>query len=94
MKPRAYLLKTDGTETAIEPRNGTDFTFEELYPIMECDMIEIIRLPDGRIMLLDEEGNWSDKPTNERATVLAYNALTMGRGIVGHTVVCEDSMIR
>jgi len=55
----------------VAPKNGRDFQLTQLYELLSCDMIEIRRLADGRIMVLDEEGKLTDKPRNERATLLA-----------------------
>jgi len=58
---KAILLKSDGTIQEIKPNNAkTGFDFKELYSVLECDMIEIVNLADGRIMLVDEEYRFKD----------------------------------
>jgi hypothetical protein len=55
-----------------------DFTLDELKPIVSegvplgTDYIERYHLPDGRLMVLNEEGKFIGLPKNERATVLAH----------------------
>ena len=54
------------------PSNGRVFKLAELYSLLSCDMIEIRYLPDGHMMILDEEGKLVDEPQrNVRATYLA-----------------------
>lgn len=53
---KAVLLKVDGTKKFMMPKNGTDFQLDELYELLECDMIERITLDEGLIMIIDEEG--------------------------------------
>ena len=55
----------------VAPENGTDFKLAQLYKLLSCDMIEILPITDGLIMVIDEEGKWTSKPRNERATRLA-----------------------
>jgi hypothetical protein len=57
---QAILILTDGTQKEISPANGTNFTLQECYKLIGCDMIEIIRLADGRVMIIDEEGKFKD----------------------------------
>lgn len=56
----------------VEPQNPKEgFTLGELYPLLSCTTIEVVSLPNGQIMIIDEEGKWAQKPRNERATKLA-----------------------
>lgn len=68
----ALLIPADDNKPvqALSPKNGTNFSLEELYQLLECDCVESVMLVDGRIMLIDEEGKFS-KERNERATRLA-----------------------
>jgi len=94
------LIKADGTTEEIQPSNGTDFTFAELYPVLATDMIEIISLYDGTIMLMDEEGSFKDQPKiNEKATDVAETALNkVGRvlcvPLAGDVVHCDSEYIK
>jgi hypothetical protein len=66
----ATLLRADGTKEDIQPANGTDFTFDELYPVLGCDDIEVINTGDpAMIMLGDEEARFkNDFLINREAT--------------------------
>jgi len=68
---KAQLIKPTGEITEIQPANRTDFTLQECYELIKCDMIEIVNLIDGRIMLIDEEGKLKNEfQINEKATEL------------------------
>jgi hypothetical protein len=72
----ALILYPDGTSKEVHPANGDHFEYEELMQIVE-GMIQMIPLPDGRIMTLNEEGRTDGEagiaglPRNEQATALA-----------------------
>lgn len=65
---RAFLLKSDGSQSQVKPTNGTDFTLEELQGFVG-GYIEVVRSAlDGMILIVDEEGKLKGKPVNETAT--------------------------
>lgn len=67
----ATLIKASGDTLEVQPANGKDFKLKELYKLLNCNLIEIIRLSDGRIMVADEEGKCSDDhEVNLSATLL------------------------
>ena len=86
----ATLIKTDGTETTITPK-GKKFVFKgELYPLLATDMIQVIRLADGRWMLMDEEAKLKNPtmPLNAKATRLLAEAGGMpGDVVLGDVVI-------
>ncbi len=65
----ATILYPDGTTREVQPRNGTDFKLDELTSIVGGH-IEIITLPDKRIMVINEEGKLEELPANAQATAL------------------------
>lgn len=66
----ATLLKTDGSETIIEPRNGKKFSLEELQGYVG-GYIELIRTKKPvRDMYINEEGKLNGLPLNAKATEL------------------------
>ncbi len=92
----ARLISTDGSERDIAPANGTDFTLEEMYAALGCDMIEIVYLLDDRIMVIDEEGKLSGKAENGTATMLAADDLGIRPSdyIAGTALICADGEVR
>ena len=72
----AVILYPDGTSKEVHPANGDHFEYEELMQIVE-GKIQMIPLPDGRIMTFNEEGGpdaeagHAGLPPNEQATALA-----------------------
>lgn len=83
----ATIYKTDGTEENIQPKNGKDFKLKELQPVVE-GYVEIVRLRDGRIMVVNEEGMLMKLPYNRIASQIA------GQPIVGNVLVCERWQIK
>lgn len=78
----------------IEPKNGTDFTLEECYKHIGCDMVELVNLRDGRILIVDEEGLLkSDFVVNHEASKLARKARA-SEGIVGNAILCPEEMFK
>lgn len=90
---KAQLIRNDKEPVDMMPKNGTDFGLFELYELLECEMVQVIPLPDGRIMIMDEEGK-SNHNANLAATTLAGPHLMPGDWIAGHVVVCPPDMFR
>jgi len=66
----ATVYYANGETKEVQPANGTDFKLNEVRDIVE-GYIEVVNLPDGRIMLINEEGKLEGLPLNEAATKLA-----------------------
>ena len=70
---KATLIKADGTVTEVSPENGTDFTIKEVYKLLNCRIVEVLPLYNGKIMIIDEEGKLRDKiVVNKYATELYH----------------------
>ena len=89
----AILIKPDGTETKIAPKNGKDFQLEELYKLIGCELIEVVYHIKGKglIMIVDEEGKL--KP-NSQPNLQATKYLEFSDTIVGNAVICQKSMFK
>ena len=88
---KGRIIFVDGREKFIEPKNGTDFSLEELQTIVG-GYIEIVPLGDNRIMVVNEEGHLQNLPTN-----LVASFITAQFGIfdiVGNVLVCHSSMVK
>jgi hypothetical protein len=84
------LLRTDGTSTEVQPKNGTNYSLEELYELLGCEMIEVVYTQDNNtILICDEEGTFVASPQrNHAASRLA------GCHIVGNVLACHTSRLK
>jgi hypothetical protein len=89
---KGRVLYVDGREEFIEPKNGTDFSLEELNNIVG-GYIEILPLGDDRIMVVNEEGKLNRLPVNMKATYIV-NGIGYKDTIVGNVLVCHSSMVK
>lgn len=94
-KPR--ILKTDGTEIEVMPKDGKHFTLQELYAIIGTNdpMVEVVPLlSKGEILVAHENGIAMDLPPNDNATMYCAVDVILGpQGIVGDVLICQDNMI-
>lgn len=90
---KAYLIKENGEICRIKPGNGSDFILEEVQAYVG-GFIEVVRLNDMQIMVVDEEGKFS-KGYNVFATAICNLNKAIGRSdyIAGDAVVCPSSML-
>lgn len=89
---KAQLIKTDGTETDIEPREGRYFRLKELQEYVD-GYIEVHALDDGRLIVINEDGLAMGLPQNPLATVAAHNLFTTENGVVGDVVICNSDQM-
>lgn len=80
----ATLLTPSGESRQVTPANGKAFTLDELYALIGCEMVQMIHLPDGRDMWMDEEGKFNDKLLPNE---LASKLLLLAGGIDGDYVL-------
>lgn len=66
----AKIIKTDGTTQEVQPANGVSFTLKEAQAIVG-GLVEVVDLPNGDIMLINEESKLIGLEKNEEATKLA-----------------------
>lgn len=85
----AQLIYANGRVENVSPKNGTDFTLEELNEFVG-GYIEIVYLNDGRLMVVNEEGKLKALPINVRATAL-YGSVDI---ITGNALICDRDQIR
>lgn len=67
----AIYYKTDSRIENVYPKNGKTFTYEELQNFVgdgENKMVEIVPLPSGRSIIVNEEGKLIGLNKNLRAT--------------------------
>lgn len=86
----ATLIKSNGEETNVLPKNKMDFSLEELQKLVG-GLIEIVRTKDGKPMIINEEGKINDLPVNQKATAIyPYNEYDF---IVGDVLICQENEI-
>ncbi len=91
---KAYLIKENGEICQITPSNGSDFVLEEAQGYVG-GFIEVVRLNEQQIMIVDEEGKFS-KVLNVFASAIAdsYKAIRCNDYIAGDAVICPSTMLR
>lgn len=88
----AKLFKTDGTTIEVHPKNGTDYTLDELQQMLG-GYIEIVpAYKDGYILVVDEDGEAKGLPRNGRATDLAD--INLWDYIKGDALYCKTDEIK
>ncbi|MCK9459487.1 MAG: DUF3846 domain-containing protein [Proteobacteria bacterium] len=85
----AILYKTDGTQETILPKSGKQFTLAEMQAAVD-GYIEPLYLPDGRVLLVNEDGKSRGFPYNELATFHgAMAGISMNDCVVGPALLCS-----
>lgn len=84
----ATILKSNGKRIETSPKNGTDFSYEELKKIVG-GYIEIVPLTGGKIMVVNEEGKLYHLPVNMQATHLHGYEI-----IVGDVLICDKEQVK
>ena len=88
----AKIIYTDKEAEDYTPKNGKTFTLTEMQEIIG-GYVEPIRLNDGRIIIVDEEGKSKDKAVNIPATNILRRDHYTTDYIVGTAIVCDADMI-
>ena len=88
------LIKADGTVQDVLPQNGTDYKLDELKKFVG-GYIEIVRLNDSEIMVVNEEGAFTKEP-NKLATIAAlmYHVINPNNIIFGDALVCKSEEVK
>ena len=91
----ATILKTNGTQQKVQPKNGTDFQLDELQEIVG-GYIEIVRVNTGEIIICNDNGKLYGLPVNDNATMLAhyFNAIANDDFIVGDVLICNKNQVK
>lgn len=88
----AKIIYTDKGAEDYTPKNGTTFELEEMQKIIG-GYVEPIRLNDGRMIIVDEDGKSKDKAVNIPATNILRRDHYTTDYIVGNAIVCDADMI-
>jgi hypothetical protein len=90
---QAVLIKADGTRELVEPKNGEDFSREELQGFVD-GYIEIVFCRDKKIMVLNEEGKLMSLPFNPEATKIFQDNFGDRDIIVGDVLYCDITLVK
>ena len=91
----AQIIKTTGEVIEVSPKNGTDFKLREMQNIVKHGThrhIEIVYLPNNKLMVCNEEGKLIGAPLNHKATDIIrcwYNDY-----VCGDVLVCDENEIK
>jgi hypothetical protein len=86
----ATLILEDGRERTVTPANAKQgFTLAELYSALGCNVVEVVRLRDGQLLVIDENGKLVGREVNDAATTLARPLLQAHDVIVGPALLCS-----
>lgn len=91
----AKWLKANCDVVDVTPKNGRDFQLDELKRFVG-GFIEIVRINDKQIMVVNEEGKLNGLPYNSLATealILAYQG-RVDDYIVGDVLLCDNDMVK
>ena len=88
----AKIIYTDKEAEDYTPKNGKTFELTEMQEIVG-GYVEPIRLNDGRMIIVDEEGKSKKKAVNIPATNILRRDHFTTDYIVGTAIVCDADMI-
>lgn len=89
----ATWIKSDGSERQVHPENKKHFKLAELQ-LLVGGYIEMLPLPSGGWLVLNEDGKHKDLPRNGRATVLGHSCgIADNDFVVGDVLVCSSKEI-
>lgn len=88
----AKIIYTDKEAEDYTPKNGKTFALTEMQEIIG-GYIEPIRLNDGRVIIVDEDGKSKNKAVNIPATNILRRDHFTTDYIVGTAIVCDADMI-
>lgn len=88
----AKIIKANGEQVEVAPKNGKDFKLEELKAIVN-GWVEVVWLPNDEIMVINEEGKLLGLPMNLTATGIYYDAFGYPDSIVGDVLLCKSNQV-
>ena len=88
----AKIIYADKEAEDYTPKNGKTFKLAELQGIVDGN-IDIVRLNDGRMIIVDEDGKSKDKAVNIPTTNILRRDHYTTDYIVGTAIVCDADMV-
>lgn len=87
IKPNREIIEN------INPKNGTDFTLEEVYKYVGSP-VQLLDISENEYALINEEGKIRDMEYNSLATELLDGILLPGDYIVGNMMIVDKSQFK
>ena len=82
----------------VNPTNGKSFKLAELYAMLDCQCVDVVRLTPELILIIDDEGKFRHPAClNLLATYLWHRHQPAARGvdcIVGRAILCHDKQFK
>lgn len=88
----AKLYKTDGTIETVSPKNGKNFSLDELQGFVG-GLIDIQATDENLLFVFNDEGKLMNLPVNDKATELYQKEVYKGDFLVGDVLICNDNEI-
>ena len=86
------------TPQPVSPTTGRSFKLAELYQLLDCRTVDVVRLSPELILIIDDEGKFRNPAyLNLVATYLWYQHQPAARGhdsIVGRAILCRDKQFK
>lgn len=93
MNNTAWLLDTDGSKKEVLPKDGKEFTLDELYELLGTDNVEQLATNDREMcMLVDEDAKMKGEPINYQATKLMHVIYQADDCVVGKVLYCPREL--
>lgn len=90
----AEIIWTDGARKTVAPISEEEgFELKYLQDLVG-GFVEVVNLPDSKIMIIDEEGKLKGREVNEAATEIYRKATGSTDTIVGTVLICESSQLK
>ena len=82
----------------VSPGNGKSFKLAELYQLLDCQLVDVVRVTDELILIIDDEGKFRNPAyLNLLATYVWHQHQPAARGvdaIVGRAILCHDKQFK
>lgn len=102
-RPALHIKVGDGEGREVKPANGSTFTYDELRAFIggAPKLVEIVPLPDGRVLVGDEEAKLTDNyEINQLATAIWRKVYPIEKypvnndqHIAGDVLICPASLL-
>ncbi|WP_035558349.1 hypothetical protein [Hymenobacter sp. IS2118] len=92
----------NATPQPVSPRNGKSFKLAELYELLDCQLVDVVRVTNDLILIIDDEGKFRNPAyLNLLATYVWHQhqgtLRAAARGvdaIVGRAILCHDKQFK